>query len=110
MRSRLLHAAGCVIKWDKIVSPVPIGVQKSLVWLHLVDLPWSMIRPALVLLDEESALSEIDLPGEVSGNIPTAAWKQSVYNNSWQMGDGSGSPTDACRMAALLVFGLISPN
>lgn len=29
----------------------------------------------------------IDLPGEVSGNIPTRAWKESVYNNSWQLGD-----------------------
>jgi penicillin-binding protein 2 len=29
----------------------------------------------------------IDLPGEVSGNIPTKAWKESVYNNTWQMGD-----------------------
>ncbi|MBB6479088.1 penicillin-binding protein 2 [Spirochaeta isovalerica] len=34
-----------------------------------------------------AAATEIDLPGEVSGNIPTKAWKQSVYNNSWQLGD-----------------------
>ncbi len=34
-----------------------------------------------------SAITGIDLPGEVSGLIPTQAWKESVFNNSWQMGD-----------------------
>jgi len=34
-----------------------------------------------------SSITGIDLPGEVSGNIPTKAWKESVYNNTWQRGD-----------------------
>ncbi|MBN2656513.1 MAG: penicillin-binding protein 2 [Spirochaetales bacterium] len=34
-----------------------------------------------------AAVTGIDLPGEVAGNIPTKAWKQSVYNNTWQVGD-----------------------
>ena len=34
-----------------------------------------------------SAITGVDLPGEVSGIIPTKAWKESVYNNTWQMGD-----------------------
>ena len=34
-----------------------------------------------------SQITGIDLPGEVSGNIPTKAWKEDVYNNTWQMGD-----------------------
>jgi penicillin-binding protein 2 len=34
-----------------------------------------------------SSITGIDLPGEISGNIPTKAWKESVYNNTWQMGD-----------------------
>ena len=34
-----------------------------------------------------SSETGIDLPGEVAGNIPTKAWKESVYNNTWQKGD-----------------------
>lgn len=34
-----------------------------------------------------AAPTGIDLPGEISGNIPTKAWKQSVYNTPWQKGD-----------------------
>jgi len=34
-----------------------------------------------------SAITGIDLPGEVSGLVPTQAWKESVFTNTWQMGD-----------------------
>jgi len=34
-----------------------------------------------------SAITGIDLPGEVSGNIPTKAWKEREYNDRWQLGD-----------------------
>jgi len=34
-----------------------------------------------------AAPTGIDLPGEVSGIIPTKAWKESIYNNTWQGGD-----------------------
>lgn len=34
-----------------------------------------------------SAITGIDLPGEVSGLVPTKAWKESVKNESWLLGD-----------------------
>ena len=33
------------------------------------------------------ATTGVDLPGEVSGLIPTPAWKQSAFNEPWYLGD-----------------------
>ncbi|MDA3811525.1 MAG: penicillin-binding protein 2 [Spirochaetaceae bacterium] len=60
-----------------------------------------------------STITGIDLPGEISGTIPTKAWKESVYNNKWQLGDTvnasigqgyvSSTPLQVANEVALIV-------
>jgi penicillin-binding protein 2 len=63
----------------------------------------------------------IELPGEHSGLIPSRAWKQKTYKQSWQQGDtlsvgiGQGyvtvTPLQLCQQAARLASGkAVSPR
>ena len=67
------------------------------------------------------AVTGIELPGEHSGLIPSRAWKQKTYKQSWQQGDtlsvgiGQGyvtaTPLQLCQQAARLASGkAVSPR
>lgn len=58
-------------------------------------------------------LTGVDLPGEVSGQVPTPEWKQDTYNEPWTLGDtmnisiGQGyllaTPLQVADMIAMIV-------
>jgi len=67
------------------------------------------------------AVTGIELPGEHSGLVPSRAWKQKTYKQTWQQGDtlsvgiGQGyvtaTPLQLCQQAARLASGkAVSPR
>jgi len=63
-------------------------------------------------------ITGIDLPGEISGNVPTPSWKQQVYKTPWVGGDtvnlsiGQGflttTPLQLASMTSMIVNGGVS--